>query len=1318
MSKLDPAIEAHRLWLGFAQPVGLVVSPHALVAAQAHPDKNIAPQQAALLRLTEPPEEAADDAPRAIRDLVSFLTDFFGWQREMIAGAPGGKPLPDSLTVAIPDRNEHLRPSYAVSDADDPGRWVMLIEELPLGTDFDRVLEDAAWAATPQARTERLLRDADVPIGLQSNGTHLRLTYRPRGETPGFVTFGMEHLVRVDGRPMVAALHMLLCAERVFTLPAEQRLQAILAASRRYQNTVSTRLAEQVLVALSELLRGFQSADEFTQGQLLGAALREEPGHVYGGLLSTLMRLVFVLYTEDQGLMPTDSVYTEHYSVWKLFEQLREYDALYHDSMDQRYGAWGRLLALFRLIHDGGTHGTLRTPPRGGRLFNPDTYPFLEGRPYRTNRSMGETLKPPHISDGVVFRVLEKLLVLDGERLSYRALDVEQIGSVYEEMMGFVVQVAKAPSLAVGKEHVVVDLQALLDTPGKDRGKRLKELSETDLSGRAATALAKASALDEVEAALERRRSPLTPHRIGVGGLYLQPTDERRRSGSNYTPRTLTQPIVQRALEPILADLGEKAEPEQVLGLKVCDPAMGSGAFLVEACRQLSERLALAWDRHQRTPAIPPDEDILLHARRLVAQQCLYGVDKNPYAVDLAKLSLWLVTFAKEHPFTFLDHALRGGDSLIGLSREQIASFHWEPQKQLQTVRSRLESAIRAADDARTRIHGLGDAIDIRQKSDLLHDADESVAEVQLVGDLCVSAFFTAEKNRDREARRLNFNDQELDQFLAGKLDRNAIDALAAEAADGAGPLRPFHWELEFPEVFTHGRGGFDAVIGNPPFLGGKRISTVLGECYRDWLSVLHEGSSRNADLVAHFFRRAFALLRAGGTIGLIATNTIAQGDTRVGGLRWICTHGGEIYAARRRVPWPGAASVVVSVLHIMKGGFRGPRIIDEHCVEYITAFLFQRGGHDDPEKLIANIDKSFVGNYVLGVGFTFDDTDPEGLATPLAEMHRLIAKDLRNQDVIFPYLGGEEINSSPECLHHRYVINFGARGEAECRENWPELMAIVEEKVRPERMRVKRKALRDRWWQFAEKQPALQVALRGLDRVLVISQTSRTVAFVFVPTGLVYSHKVIVFPVRQYGAFCVLQSRLHDIWARSFGSTMKDDAVYTPSDCFETFPFPNGWEQDDRLDEAGRTYHEVRSELMVTANEGLTKTYNRFHSRNERSTEIQRLRELHTAMDRAVLNAYGWHDLLPTHEFIPDFVEEDDDGRMVEKSFRYRWPDGFRDDVLARLLALNQQRAAEERALAAPAPSKRLRAKHAPAVTRSPSSGTLQLDLPGEMTK
>jgi len=166
--------------------------------------------------------------------------------------------------------------------------------------------------------------------------------------------------------------------------------------------------------------------------------------------------------------------------------------------------------------------------------------------------------------------------------------------------------------------------------------------------------------------------------------------------------------------------------------------------------------------------------------------------------------------------------------------------------------------------------------------------------------------------------------------------------------------------------------------------------------------------------------------------------------------------------------------------------------------------------------------------------------------------------------------------------------------------------------------------------------------------------------------------------------SLCLVQSQVHEFWARFFSATFGDGLRYTPSDCFETFPFPEGWDTHPALDAAGRAYYDFRAALMVRNDEGLTKTYNRFHDEGERDPEILKLRELHAAMDRAVLDAYGWGDISTDCAFVADFTEEDEEGNEVGKSVRYRWPDVVHDEVLARLLALNAQRAKEERLFAA----------------------------------
>ena len=270
---------------------------------------------------------------------------------------------------------------------------------------------------------------------------------------------------------------------------------------------------------------------------------------------------------------------------------------------------------------------------------------------------------------------------------------------------------------------------------------------------------------------------------------------------------------------------------------------------------------------------------------------------------------------------------------------------------------------------------------------DWWNEARYELDKVRLFGDLATAAFFEGAKPKEREAKRAEYAravfEGEADQFRAELDERRRDDP----------PLAPFHWELEFPELFEQkpsagsARGnpppekgpGFDAIVGNPPFAGKNSVAAGNIAGYPDWLKQVHADSHGNADLVAHFFRRAFNLVRQQGAYGLIATNTIAQGDTRASGLRWICEHGGEIFSVRRRVKWPGLAAVIVCVLHIGKGAVTDRKQIDGRDIERITAFLFHRGGHDDPVRLKANGGKSFQGSIVLGMGFTFDDTDTEG---------------------------------------------------------------------------------------------------------------------------------------------------------------------------------------------------------------------------------------------------------------------------------------------------------------------------------------------------
>lgn len=1299
---IDPNAE----WIGNVQPTGLVVSANVLARHGLNPAEQTRADTETIRALLSDDE----DGP-ALRDPWSFFTQVLGWRAPQVAGTVNGPAVPADLSIRIEESAADLAPHWAVSDPDKG--WQLLVRLEGPGVEPDQRGALRNWEATPHQQLERLLRETGVPAGLLLTDNELRVVHAPRGETSGWLKFPLRSLGEVGGRPMLGGLKLILSSFRLHNDAPDRRLTGLLKESREAQAEVSTKLAAQVLGALHELLRGLHSADRAR----IEALAASRPAHLYEGLLTVLLRLVFLLYAEDRDLIPSHAdgearaLYDQGYGVRSLYSRLLDEAARYPDTMDERRGAWARLLALFRLVHRGDGTGWIRS--RGGKLFDPDAFPFLQGQD-----TAADPPAPAIVSDGSILRILDLLLNLDGEQLSYRTLDVEQIGSVYETVMGFTVETRPGPALAIraGKNDrtpVFVDVAALAARKGAERAKYLKEEADRNsVTDRVGKPLAAAADPAGVAAALR----PIVDERASPGGQIappgtplLQPTDERRRTGSHYTPRGLTEPIVRHALEPAFERLGPNATPQQILDLKVCDPAMGSGAFLVEACRALGARLVKAWERWPETrPTIPPDEDAELHAKRLVAQRCLYGVDKNPLATDLAKLSLWLATLARDHEFTFLDHALKSGDSLVGLTRAQIEAAHWDTSKLgLPLFRQLVNDRVAEAMRGRTEIQAAPDDTARAIQEQRHRSLEKRLKEIRLIGDAVVAAFFVENKPKAREKKRA-----ETESMLAASaIPWDKLAAIATRLELGEYPLTPFHWEIESPEVFSREDPGFDAVVGNPPFLRGKSISTHFGDSFSHWLEACNPGGTRSADLVAHFFRRAFGLIRPGGVFGLIATSTIGQGDTRDTGLANILENGGAIVRATRRLRWPGEAAVVVSVVHVTKNQTRVRPILDERPVGRISAYLVE--GHLDrsPAQLEANHRIAFQGSVVLGIGFTFDNqAASSGAASSLDHMRQLLNKDTRNGKVIFPYIGGEEINTHPCHKHHRYVIDFfdrplGRRSSlslwkdmnasekaqcltrglvpvdypAEVAEDWPELLDIIRQKVKPERDIQKRKALRERWWQYADKRPGLYGAIRSLPSVLVTGAAAVMHHMIAsVSSDLVFSHKTIVFALSTRSSFAALQSSVHELWSRSFGTTFGsvDALTYNPTQVFRTFPFPPGFKTDDRLETAGRNYHDYRAALMVERNEGLTKTYNRFHDRNETAGDIGRLRDLHAAMDRAVLEAYGWKDLAERAAAISLDEASEDDHTYQGRLF---WPSDFRDEVLARLLTLNAERHADE---------------------------------------
>ncbi len=1292
------------LWLKHVRQEGMVVSRAALHDVPLAQDA------------ADTEEFAASKA-----DFWQIADRIFRWPADLISPKSAD---PQLCTKRLTELNVTLSADAAILDADKTS--AQLLVRLIGASDPDRKEAIEGWEGiTEQQAFERLLRETGVSQGVLVTDNAIRLTYAPPGETPGFLEWPLRGMETTAGRPMLGGLKLLLGRNALWG-GEESRLSEILKRSRDHQNTVSTSLAEQVLGALYILMRGFTSGIEAREA--MRRLSDKDPQHVYEGLLAVLLRLVFVLYAEDRDLIPSREdeeakrIYDRGYSVRDLFARLEEDRAQHPDTMHDRYGAWGRLLALFRLIYNGAGADFMHA--RRGKLFDPDSFSFLEGR-------FEEDAKPDvlPISDASIHEVLTQLLILNGERLSYKTLDVEQIGSVYETVMGFVVTRTRGQAIALkvktsaGSPSVpaFVELDKLLSKAGKDRKKFLKDTISFEVSDAQNKSLKAAEDIPNVLAALDRsideRASP-SKQVAGPGTIVLQPTDERRRSSSHYTPRSLTAPIVADALMPVLDTLSDEATPDDVLAIKMCDPAMGSGAFLVEACRALGERLEQAWKLH---PELLPDEardDPHVFARREVARRCLYGVDKNAMATDLAKLSLWLITLARDEDFSFLDHALKTGDSLIGLSVEQIKRLTWEDveertRSQFMFARA-FDKAVDEAIEKRRAIRSAPDNITFEIQATRLASADKALDALRLAGDATIGVFFTEKKAKDR-ANKL----QELHAMLplGGDDGWTSAKQYADSLKYGDHPIRPFHWEIEFPEVFAGSAPGFDAIVGNPPFAGKNTIANGQRDYYPDWLKIISPGSHGNADLVSHFFRRAYNLIREGGTFGLIATNTIGQGDTRESGLRHLLVDAsGTIYRAERRVKWPGAAAVVVSTVHVGKGKQDWPNPeLDSRPVSRISAFLREGGQDETPSVLEENAGIAFIGSYVLGMGFTFDDVNAaKGKCEPLAKMYDLIDRDPRNAERIKPYLGGEEVNTDPEHRHHRFVIDFenfplkrdhdlilwSETTEQQRKDmlregivpgdynspvaaDWPDLLEIVDRLVKPERKRQKDKIGQQIWWRYLRNRPALYERILGKNRITVRSLTSTNFpTFTCLENAAVLDQTLVVWAEEGHCITGVLCSSTHEVWARTMGATMKDDGRYNVEDCFDTFPLAQSFREDTLVTTTTQRYFTHRAAMMKIRDEGLTKTYNRFHNPLEADEDIQSLRQLHAEMDDAVLRAYGWDDLADRcergGEFAPRFLTEEEEPEFAYQN-RLFWPASFRDKVIARLLTLNKERAAAE---------------------------------------
>ncbi len=541
--------------------------------------------------------------------------------------------------------------------------------------------------------------------------------------------------------------------------------------------------------------------------------------HLLHESLIVIYRILFLLFAEARALVPTwHPVYKAGYTIDALRQQLER-------AVVPR-GTWEALQAMARLAHRGCRAGALRVPPFNGRLFSPSDAPLADSAPL-DDRIVGEALV-----------ALTTRKSTDGrERISYADLGVEQLGAVYEHLLDY--------DLAAG-----------------------------------------------------------VPSQAAV----LVPTGRRKATGSFYTPRSLTEFLVRRTMAPAV----HEATPEQILGLRVLDPAMGSGAFLVAACRYLATAYEQALiDEGGLTPG-DIGEDDRAGFRRAVAQRCLFGVDLNPMAVQLGRLSMWMATLSADRPLTFLDHHLRAGNSLVGGSIDDILR-HPAPGRAAPRVRElplfssdELQSSLESAIGARLSIARTPDDTieQVRSKERTLaslHRSGGALDRWRTAADIWCAAWFGPSRRGggsgdrgfagsgpgNRAPGRGMFRAL-LDQVMQDgrALPKHLADPLLAAANATAAEERFFHWTFEFPEVFFDERGtrlaagGFDAIVGNPPWEmlrnEGGRTGTGDFSAFVRGSAVYRLQGHGHANLYSLFVERSLQLLKPGGRAGLILPSGFA----------------------------------------------------------------------------------------------------------------------------------------------------------------------------------------------------------------------------------------------------------------------------------------------------------------------------------------------------------------------------------------------------------------------------------------------------------
>lgn len=1229
-----------------------------------------------------------------------------------------GDRLPQDVSVALPEHGTSLRPDMVLVEPARPDRPLMLMTVTEPDADLDASVRRDGFVASPKERMVALLRGSGCPLGLIINGEAWTLVHAPEGAVASNATwyarmFGLE-------RETLRAFASLLGIRR-FTGPEVDRLPSLFERSLQHQGDVTEALGDQVAQAIEVLMRALDRADQDRNRELLKDAA---PKTLYEAGLTLMMRLVVILSAEERDLLLLgDPIYDAHYAITSIRSQLVAMDPAV---LAAREEAWSRLLATFRLVYAGSDHPDLRLPALGGSLFDPDRFPFLEGRK-TGSRWQEDPAAPLPIDDRTVLLLLDAIQTFRGRTLSYKALDVEQIGHVYEGLLDQTAGRVEGVTLQLkGSAKARTPLVALADLE-KARGSGLDALVKllVEKTERSETAirndLTTSPEKDDIgrlltscrgDAVLRDRILPFVslladdpwgiPLVHQAGAIVIVKGTDRRESGSHYTPKSLTEKIVEETLTPVVyrgpAEGVDRKDwqlksPAELLDLKICDPAMGSGAFLVQVCRWLGDRLVEAWATAEADgrwidtegvahdaaesaldPMVADTEGRTVEARRLIAERCLYGVDMNPLAVELAKLSLWLTTVAKARPFGFLDHNLRHGDSLLGIDDlDQVIELDMTPRRsdQLRLFGRSIGKAVEEAMRIRMelRAHPVRDIEDVKAMARLDAESRRKLELPILIADAFVGCVLAGKKGRVLEDGLTSIAAL-ADAAASG--EQNARDALVRMARRDLAKYEPhdrtrepFHWPLEFPEVFGRENGGFDAIVGNPPFLGNRLWKAAFGELFQWQCQMVIGAAPAKIDLCVVFHRRASDLTRRNGTYGLLATSNIAEGDAIALGLGEVVKQG-SIYFARKGMPWPGTAAVVVALVVFFKGQWNAQRYLNGQACEKIG-----------PRLEVEAVD-SWEPVPLSDAIFCFAGVDnSKGLAFVISPDDQWFQR-LKNEpnSLLTRYVTGDDINSSALNDVRRWVLDIGDRDLKEVAGKWPEAYRFLNEVVLPTRTNEELKSYKglvNRWWQFWNHRADLMRRIRTKDRFIAFSKVTKHPFCMLAPTCWVYTNQVVLIGIERDDLFSICLSLPFRSWLEAYsGAGLGVTLRLSVSQSIAKFPKPQASVAELGIDAAFR-FNEIATSWSAENKSGLTDVINSFHSPKVDDPRIATLRSLAETIDQCVLGAYGWSDLDVAHDFRS--MPAGHGGDLV----RYSVDSEVRQEILHRLAELNRERYQEE---------------------------------------